>query len=264
MRQLRYVDGDYQDDATFQALRVRPRWRGTPGALPGDSTAALRTCRQPTGQIGMRDGRASRGREAVRREPHLGPRTESGSCSAPSSRATSSESTTTSASGPCTTCCSSDSRTRCSRGSGIGRHVESVQIAIRRKTRHPGARRFLRRDGRHPRCRSEPSVPAAETISRWSRLRGNDSESLRDEKVKVLKSIPPLEAQGRGPSASFRGYRQERGVATDSQVDWENIVTSCAPCNRRKGNRCRSRRACGHARRPEHQGQLCSSGSPRP
>ena len=45
-----------------------------------------------------------------------------------------------------------------------------------------------------------------------------DSESLRDEKVKVLKSIPALEAEDviRG---QFRGYREERGVAVDSQVE---------------------------------------------
>jgi glucose-6-phosphate 1-dehydrogenase len=45
-----------------------------------------------------------------------------------------------------------------------------------------------------------------------------DSESMRDEKVKVLKSIPPLEAKNlvRG---QFRGYRNENGVAKDSQVE---------------------------------------------
>ncbi len=45
-----------------------------------------------------------------------------------------------------------------------------------------------------------------------------DSESLRDEKVKVLKAIPALKAEDvvRG---QFRGYRQERGVAADSQVE---------------------------------------------
>jgi glucose-6-phosphate 1-dehydrogenase len=45
-----------------------------------------------------------------------------------------------------------------------------------------------------------------------------DSESLRDEKVKVLKSIPALEAEDvvRG---QFSGYRQEPGVAADSQVE---------------------------------------------
>ena len=37
-----------------------------------------------------------------------------------------------------------------------------------------------------------------------------DSESIRDEKVKVLKAIPPLKAENlvRG---QFRGYQQEPG-----------------------------------------------------
>jgi glucose-6-phosphate 1-dehydrogenase len=45
-----------------------------------------------------------------------------------------------------------------------------------------------------------------------------DSESIRDEKVKVLKAIPPLKAEDliRG---QFRGYRNEKGVAPDSQIE---------------------------------------------
>jgi glucose-6-phosphate 1-dehydrogenase len=45
-----------------------------------------------------------------------------------------------------------------------------------------------------------------------------DSESTRDEKVKVLKAIPPLVCKNlvRG---QFRGYRSEKGVAPDSQVE---------------------------------------------
>jgi glucose-6-phosphate 1-dehydrogenase len=47
---------------------------------------------------------------------------------------------------------------------------------------------------------------------------GTDSESIRDEKVKVLKSIPPLDPKNvvRG---QFRGYRKEKGVAPESQVE---------------------------------------------
>jgi glucose-6-phosphate 1-dehydrogenase len=45
-----------------------------------------------------------------------------------------------------------------------------------------------------------------------------DSESLRDEKVKVLKSIPALGADDI-VLGQFRGYREERGVAADSQVE---------------------------------------------
>jgi len=45
-----------------------------------------------------------------------------------------------------------------------------------------------------------------------------DSESVRDEKVKVLKAIAPLDPKNlvRG---QFRGYRQQKGVAPDSVVE---------------------------------------------
>jgi len=45
-----------------------------------------------------------------------------------------------------------------------------------------------------------------------------DSESIRDEKVKVLKAIAPIEESNlvRG---QFRGYRDENGVAKDSQTE---------------------------------------------
>jgi glucose-6-phosphate 1-dehydrogenase len=45
-----------------------------------------------------------------------------------------------------------------------------------------------------------------------------DSESIRDEKVKVLKAIPQLETKNvvRG---QFRGYLEEKGVARDSNVE---------------------------------------------
>jgi glucose-6-phosphate 1-dehydrogenase len=47
---------------------------------------------------------------------------------------------------------------------------------------------------------------------------GGDSDGLHDEKVKVLKSIRPLTGRSlvRG---QFRGYRDEEGVAPDSQVE---------------------------------------------
>lgn len=47
---------------------------------------------------------------------------------------------------------------------------------------------------------------------------GTDSESIRDEKVKVLRAIAPLDADSviRG---QFRGYRNEKGVAPDSAVE---------------------------------------------
>jgi glucose-6-phosphate 1-dehydrogenase len=45
-----------------------------------------------------------------------------------------------------------------------------------------------------------------------------DSESIRDEKVKVLRAIPPLE-EPKVVRGQFRGYRAEQGVAPDSQVE---------------------------------------------
>jgi len=50
-----------------------------------------------------------------------------------------------------------------------------------------------------------------------------DSESLRDEKVKVLKAIPPIDEKNlvRG---QFRGYRDENGVAKDSQTETFAVV----------------------------------------
>jgi glucose-6-phosphate 1-dehydrogenase len=47
---------------------------------------------------------------------------------------------------------------------------------------------------------------------------GRDSESIRDEKVKVLKAIPPLDPKNvvRG---QFQGYHQEKGVAPGSTVE---------------------------------------------
>jgi glucose-6-phosphate 1-dehydrogenase len=45
-----------------------------------------------------------------------------------------------------------------------------------------------------------------------------DSESIRDEKVKVVKAIPPLDCK-KVVRGQFRGYRNEKGVAADSQVE---------------------------------------------
>src|SRR5262244_3248538 len=46
----------------------------------------------------------------------------------------------------------------------------------------------------------------------------SDSESIRDEKVKVLEAIAPLTPENvvRG---QFRGYRSEEGVAADSKAE---------------------------------------------
>ena len=45
-----------------------------------------------------------------------------------------------------------------------------------------------------------------------------DSESIRDEKVKVLKAIPPI-AEKDLVRGQFRGYRSEKGVANNSEME---------------------------------------------
>jgi glucose-6-phosphate 1-dehydrogenase len=47
---------------------------------------------------------------------------------------------------------------------------------------------------------------------------GTDSESFRDEKVKVLKAMKPLDA-GSVVRGQFRGYRDEKGVSPGSKVE---------------------------------------------
>jgi glucose-6-phosphate 1-dehydrogenase len=96
-------------------------------------------------------------------------------------------------------------------------HVESVQITMAESFGVQGRGAFYDatgaiRDVVQNHLFQLLSNLAMETPARM------DTESLRDEKVKVLKSIPPLEAADviRG---QFRGYRQENGVAADSQVE---------------------------------------------
>ncbi len=61
-----------------------------------------------------------------------------------------------------------------------------------------------------------------------------DSESIRDEKVKVLKAIPPLDAKDlvRG---QFRGYRKESGVAPESKVETFAALKLCIDSWRWRG-----------------------------
>ena len=189
---LRYVDGDYQDDSTFAALRRELGGAPASGALPGDPAAAVRPGRGTTGAIGVRQRAPawwSRNRSA--RISRRRARSESDPARRVRRSGTSSASTTTSASGPFTTCCSSASRIRCSRRSGTVTHVESVQITMAEDFGVQGRGGFYDATG------AIRDVVQNHLFQLLSNLAmeppaGVDSESLRDEKVKVLKSIPAL------------------------------------------------------------------------
>ena len=97
-------------------------------------------------------------------------------------------------------------------------YVESVADHHGREIRCRGARPLLRGGGGHPRRGPEPPPPGDGAVGDGAPDRRRRRKLLRDEKVKVVKSIRPLTGRSlvRG---QFRGYRDEKGVASDSQVE---------------------------------------------
>jgi glucose-6-phosphate 1-dehydrogenase len=96
-------------------------------------------------------------------------------------------------------------------------HIESVQITMAENFGVQGRGSFYDQTGaiRDVVQNHLLQVLANLTMEAPSRT---DSESVRDEKVKVLRAIPPLEPKNvvRG---QFRGYRSENGVAPNSEVE---------------------------------------------
>ncbi len=97
------------------------------------------------------------------------------------------------------------------------RHVESVQITMAEAFGVQGRGAFYDETGAIRDVVQNHLFQVLANLAMEPPVR-TDSESMRDEKVKVLKAIPPLEAKNvvRG---QFRGYRSEKGVAPDSQVE---------------------------------------------
>jgi glucose-6-phosphate 1-dehydrogenase len=96
-------------------------------------------------------------------------------------------------------------------------HIESVQITMAEKFGVQGRGAFYDQTGAirdviqnhifQVMCNLAMECPAR-----------RDTESMRDEKVKVLKAIPPIDPKNlvRG---QFRGYLDENGVAPNSQIE---------------------------------------------
>jgi glucose-6-phosphate 1-dehydrogenase len=96
-------------------------------------------------------------------------------------------------------------------------HVESVQITMAESFGIEGRGAFYEQTGaiRDVVQNHLFQVMANLAMEAPARI---DSESIRDEKVKVLKSIAPLEP-GDVVRGQFRGYRKEPAVARDSRVE---------------------------------------------
>jgi glucose-6-phosphate 1-dehydrogenase len=96
-------------------------------------------------------------------------------------------------------------------------HVESVQITMAENFGVQGRGSFYEQVGTIRDVVQNHLFQVLANLAMEPPIRA-DSESIRDEKVKVLKAIPPLDMKDlvRG---QFRGYRQEPGVASDSQVE---------------------------------------------
>lgn len=96
-------------------------------------------------------------------------------------------------------------------------HVESVQITMAEDFGVQGRGAFYEQVGTVRDVVQNHLFQVLANLAMEPPVR-TDSESIRDEKVKVLKAISPIDPKNlvRG---QFRGYRQEPGVAPDSKVE---------------------------------------------
>ncbi len=96
-------------------------------------------------------------------------------------------------------------------------HVESIQITMAEDFGVQGRGAFYDQTGTIRDVVQNHLFQVLANLAMEPPVR-TDSESMRDEKVKVLKAMPPLSPSNlvRG---QFRGYRAEKGVAPNSQVE---------------------------------------------
>lgn len=96
-------------------------------------------------------------------------------------------------------------------------HIESVQMTMAETFGVQGRGAFYDRTGAIRDVVQNHLFQVLTLLAMEPPVR-TDSESIRDEKIKVLRAIPPLDENAlvRG---QFRGYRNEKGVAPDSQVE---------------------------------------------
>ncbi len=96
-------------------------------------------------------------------------------------------------------------------------HIESIQFTMAEKFGVQGRGSFYEETGAIRDVVENHLFQVLSYLAMEPPVR-TDSESIRDEKVKVLKAIPSLKGANvvRG---QFRGYHNEKGVARDSQIE---------------------------------------------
>jgi glucose-6-phosphate 1-dehydrogenase len=96
-------------------------------------------------------------------------------------------------------------------------HIESVQITMAENFGVEGRGGFYDQTGTIRDVVQNHLFQILSNLAMEPPVR-TDSETIRDEKVKVLKAIPAIEP-GNLVRGQFEGYRNEKGVAADSQVE---------------------------------------------
>jgi glucose-6-phosphate 1-dehydrogenase len=96
-------------------------------------------------------------------------------------------------------------------------HVESVQITMAEDFGVQGRGAFYDQTGTIRDVIQNHLFQVMANLAMEPPVR-TDSESIRDEKVKVLKAIAPLDPEN-VVLGQFRGYRTEKGVAVDSRTE---------------------------------------------
>jgi glucose-6-phosphate 1-dehydrogenase len=213
---LRYVDGDYNDAGTFKALCGQLGSAQRPAYYLAIPPAAFGTVVEQLSRTGFtsnarviiekpfgRDLTSARALNQIllktlRRKPFSGL-------------------TITWASNRCIACCFSVLPIRCSNHSGTGRTSRRCRSRWLRISVCRVAERFTNRSAQVRDVVQNHLFQVLANLAMEPPIR-TDSESIRDEKVKVLKAIAPIDPKNlvRG---QFRGYRQEPGVAPDSNVE---------------------------------------------
>lgn len=96
-------------------------------------------------------------------------------------------------------------------------HIESIQITMAEDFGVQGRGAFYEQVGTVRDVVQNHLFQVMANLAMEPPIR-TDSESIRDEKVKVLKAIPPIKA-GDLVRGQFKGYRREPGVAPESKVE---------------------------------------------